>query len=381
MITMKFNLNILFNPTLGLLPLLTFAIANLFMSYSEALVWGGIVYVFLFFIFNCLNKGGVGIYILQISAIGLLIYLIDSFLPFKAIYITYSTLFCEITLFLCFVVFNLNKTRIKKHYVEKAKDKQITAVRLNELFYISKICQMVINVHLFITFLYLLFPAEYHSKNLDKFMYDLMFPICIVMIILYEYARLILIKKELSREEWLPVVNETGKVIGKVARSVSLTSKNKFMHPVVRIALVYKGLIYLVERPQNYILDPGKYDYPFEKYSLFQHNLNEAVSNEIYKKTGARDIPVRFIFKYLFQNEQTNRLIYLYTVSVRDEETINKLNLKGGKMWTEKQIEENLDKGIFSECFIKEFEILKNTILMAEKYESKNNKENKEVMK
>ena len=39
-----------------------------------------------------------------------------------------------------------------------------------------------------------------------------------------------------------------------------------------------------------------------------------------------------------------------------------------GKLWTSKQIEENLNQGIFSDYFAQEFEYLQNTILLAENF-------------
>lgn len=57
-------------------------------------------------------------------------------------------------------------------------------------------------------------------------------------------------------------------------------------------------------------------------------------------------------------------MIFLYVSIIDDEEKFNSLELKDGKLWTEKQIEENRNSNIFSECFELEFEYLKNTVLL-----------------
>ena len=47
---------------------------------------------------------------------------------------------------------------------------------------------------------------------------------------------------------------------------------------------------------------------------------------------------------------------------------MKKLNLEGGKLWSATQIEDNIGTGIFSECFELEFEYLKNTLLLAQRF-------------
>lgn len=361
----------LLNPAVELLPLLVFSIVDIFTPYLQALIWGGIIYLTTLLFFGFFDRKRMGIYILQISGVSLLIYFLLFSLFLEFIDEKYSLLFLEIIAFICFTVFNFRKDSIKKHFLQKKKSKANVLIKLHELFFITKIFQYTINIHLIIVLIYFLFPVELHSHYSDQLIFTFLFLILLFIIIIYEYVRVFIIKNKLEHEKWLPVVNETGKVIGKVAQSVSIKSKNRYMHPVIRIALICNGTIYLTQRPSYYIQDPDKYDYPFEKYTHYQDKLDNVIHDEIYKKTGVRNLPVRYIFKYLFKNENTNRLIYLYTIPIRDEEIINKLKLKGGKMWNEKQIEENFDKEIFSECFKKEFEILKNTILMAEKIAGK----------
>ena len=186
----------------------------------------------------------------------------------------------------------------------------------------------------------------------------------LLAVIILEVMRFLLLDKKLRNEEWLPMVTESGEVTGKVAKSVTKEMKNKFMHPVVRVALISNGKIYLKRRDASRLLNPGALDYPFEEYMLYNHDLNEAVLNTISKEIGVRDIPLRFLLKYVFENNNTRRLIFLYVSIIDDEEKFNKLKLRDGKLWTEKQIEDNRNSNIFSECFELEFEYLKNTVLM-----------------
>ena len=53
---------------------------------------------------------------------------------------------------------------------------------------------------------------------------------------------------------------------------------------------------------------------------------------------------------------------------IRSEKMMNIVKREGGKLWTGKQIEENMGKGLFSEYFEQEFNYLQNTVLLAENY-------------
>ncbi len=227
--------------------------------------------------------------------------------------------------------------------------------------------QYALMIHILIVLVYfMLNQTEYYLYN--TLVIIVLVQILLLSIIVGEVVRLHLLREKLKVEEWLPILNESGDVEGKVAKSVSVNLKNKFLHPVVRVALLHKGMFYLKPRLQNRILNPGALDYPFEKYMIYDHNLDDAVHNSVVKELGVDILPSRFILKYIFQNEITKRLIYLYVSEINDEEIFNSLPLQGGKLWTENQIEANLGKGIFSETFEEEYEYLKNTVLMTYKF-------------
>jgi len=191
--------------------------------------------------------------------------------------------------------------------------------------------------------------------------------IIVVTYIVYEIFRVRALNLRLKKEEWLPIVTENGDVIGKIAKSVSMKMKNKHLHPLVRIALVSHNKIYLQERATNRVLDPGKLDYPFEKYVLFGHEIPEAVKNVVRKVMGNKTCsPPQFILKYTFENENTKRLILLFVIKIENEDMITRNENMHGKFWTIKQIEESFKDEIFSENFELEYEYLKNKILLGD---------------
>ena len=79
----------------------------------------------------------------------------------------------------------------------------------------------------------------------ERFLYRELGLVIGVLVIVYEQIRLSLMQGNLKKEMWVPVLNDNGKVIGCIARSVSRSLPKKYYHPIVRIAVVYNGMLYL----------------------------------------------------------------------------------------------------------------------------------------
>lgn len=80
------------------------------------------------------------------------------------------------------------------------------------------------------------------------------------------------------------------------------------------------------------------------------------------------DVMPRFLIRYTFENEKVKHLVNLYVMCVRSEKVMDQIKQPNGKLWTSKQIEENLGSGVFSEYFEQEFAYLQNTVLLAENF-------------
>ncbi len=273
----------------------------------------------------------------------------------------FSFILAEIVFVFSIMIFRLTrKSMIRRlHKTQQVQRKHY----LNESFQLLFQTQYALTFHLIVilgfrVFFILRYPV------LDIILVLNLFQITLATIIIIQVLRFKILEKRLKKEEWLPVVTEQGDVQGRIAKSVSQNLKNKFLHPLIRVALIHDGKLYLKSRDASRLLDPGKLDYPFEKYMQYNHNLEEAIANMIKKEVNTDKLPVRFILKYVFENENTKRLIFLYVSIITSEDAFNALNLKNGKLWTPAQIEENIGNDVFCECFELEFEYLKNTVLM-----------------
>ena len=344
-----------YNPALGLLPLLVFSILikQVDIYYTYLLGFGLSVLPFIFRI----RKGQRVLY--DISALSLLVsFLIISALQFKIQPLQLFILTEGVLLFFLIILRFSRKSLVRK--VLKNENDEIKFC-FYEALQVANQFQYALMFHFIILLGYRLF-----SDLISSFLVLNLFQIIVVLVIALEAVRLRLLNNRLRSEEWLPVISESGAVQGRIAKSVSIIMKNKFLHPIVRIALIYDGMVYLKARDNNRLLDPGKLDYPFETYMQYKHNIEDAIKNVTKNEIKTESIPVRFILKYVFENECTKRLVFLYVSNIYSEEEFNKLSLQGGKLWTTNQIEENIGSGIFSETFELEYEYLKNTVLMSE---------------
>lgn len=273
----------------------------------------------------------------------------------------------EMILFTLLVITRLFKTQINV-YLGRKKSSPSQKTFLSEYFEIAKLTQYLVTFHLFIVIMY---RYVYENINIwesyDSLVYFGVPIIFASAIIIYHEVKMRNIVKHLRKEEWLPIVNQSGEVTGRVAKSISDKMKNRFMHPVIRVALVHEGEIYLQKRESDDTLDPDTYDHPFEKYMLFNHEINLAVRNSITRALNMQELPFNFLLKYVYENENTKRLIFLFVSRIESEEQLESIKILKGKFWTMKQIEDSFaDEEIFSECFQLEYEYLKNTVLQPE---------------
>lgn len=358
------------NPLLGVIPLQVFVMSDYFTSYSSSLLAGFLTSTLISLIIITLSGRGKIYSILFLTtsiitlSISTILYFITAFEP--VLYSFYSPFVTEITFVVVMFVIVFFKQQVQLFIIRTTKSNVAMSIldSIDEYVYIATIILYTFATHLVLTGAYFLLPIL-HNELVDTILVWVLPPLFILILFLFEYTRLGYLQKKLDNEEWLAVVDEKGKVIGKIAKSETAKMGSKYLHPMIRIAIAHKGRLFLAPRPEISILDPGKVDHPFEKYVKYEHSLDEAAANLLKMYDCCpKDLKPRFSIKYLFENEKTRRLIFLYTIEVCDECVFNRQRFAGGKFWTQKQIEENIGTDFFSECFEKEYEYLKNTLLL-----------------
>jgi len=361
------------NPLLGFMPLIVFTAADYSMSRYQALLWGFFTY-FLVFIFIILLGGKGRIHTSLFSIVSLMTLSIRTFFYFTPTisavvdsYRFYSQLHTEVVAAFALLTVLFCKKKIQLFFINTVKANVASSFlsNLSEYFYTAKIVLFVIIGHIVFASAYIFSP--FFSENQTSIIIIwVVAPVFFFVLIILEYIRLQMLRHKLDSEEWLAVVDTKGDVIGRIAKSETKKKGNKYLHPVIRIAVMCNGRLFLTPRTEDMIWAPEQFDHPFEKYIQYEHSLDKA-ARDLLSKCGQETVTPYFSVKYLFDNEVTKRLIFLYTIDVCEDAEdceFNRQKFSEGKFWSQKQIEENLGTGLFSECFEKEYEYLKNTILL-----------------
>ena len=362
------------NQAIGLLPLLLFMFLDNYFSYLLSFVIGLTFCFICIFLYTILSKNRVYIFMLLPSAITLIFYSVFLALKIEPVLYKYSPLITEVLLVMTLTIIGFLKgyihRAIRKAHMPSFRRTQIRA-QLNEFFFVAQIVQNVYTLHLFFVLIYGVITLESEAPGPGVFVIRELNLIIGIAIIGYEHIRLSMMQGSLRKETWLPVLDNKNRVIGCIAQSVSRAARKKYFHPIVRIALLYDGMLYLEKRPKNEYEGAELLDYPFYKYVLFRHTLEDTVKEIEEANNFSSSNSPRYLIKYVYETEQVKHLVSLYVLCVRSEEELQQLMKREGregKLWTAKQIDDNLGKGIFSGYFEKEFPYLQSTILLAEQY-------------
>lgn len=359
------------NQATGLLPLLLFMLLNNFFTYKLSFIIAVLICMISLILYRILSKDRVYQFLLLPASATLMLYAVFIFLRLEPVLFIYSPIIIEVLLVVVMAVISFTKRtviRSLRNSKSPAYKKTMMRTALNEFYFLVQIIQGIYTLHLFILLFYTMLPANMRDVHVEHFIYRHLGLILGIAVIGYEQIRIFLMQGSLKKEMWLPVLDDHGKVIGCMARSVSRTTSKKYYHPVVRIAVIYNGMLYLVKRNKKDYISPDTLDYPFQRYVIYRHTIDTTVKEVLGALTEEKHSEPRFMIRYTYENDKVKHQVSLFVLCLRTEEQFNKYRHFGGKLWTGKQIDENLGKGVYSGYFEEEYPYLKNTILFAENF-------------
>ena len=355
------------NQSIGLLPLLLFMILDNFFAYRLSFLIAGAFCVVSLAVYYSLRQGRMYMYMLLPATATLILYSLFMCLRLYPVLYVYSPLVIELLLVCVLSVVGFCRKGVF-HYIRDLNISTTQRVKmrnmLSEFYYIVPIIRRVYTIHLFAIIFYVIMPESMQSIVFEHFMLRILPVILGVGIIIYEQIRLTLLQNQLDKEMWLPVLSDDGRVIGRIAGSVSKSVAKKFYHPVVRVMIVYKGMLYLGKRATDSYVSPGKWDTPFYNHIQFKQTIEDAARNVV---AGLGEIAVapHFLIRYKHESLKVKHLVSLFAICLHDEQ-VKEMNLQKAKFWTAAQIDENFHTGIFSEYFTEEYPYLRNTVMLAD---------------
>jgi isopentenyldiphosphate isomerase/intracellular septation protein A len=165
--------------------------------------------------------------------------------------------------------------------------------------------------------------------------------------------------RRFSKEEWFPVVDESGKVTGRAPRSVCHDGKSLLLHPVVHLHLFNKeGKIFLQKRSANKDIQPGKWDTAVGGHMAPEETIEAALLREVREEIGLTVFEPQFLFKYVWESLREKELVFSFVTVSETLPVINRDEIDEGKFWTIEEIRKKMGKEIFTPNFEHEFGLL-----------------------
>lgn len=162
-------------------------------------------------------------------------------------------------------------------------------------------------------------------------------------------------RKKWNIEEWLPIVNEEGKVQGKAPRSLVHNGQSKWLHPVVHVQVVTPGGLWLQKRPVHKKVQPGKWDTAVGGHVTSDESIQTALIRETQEEIGIKTDGAIPAGRYLWRSDIEKELVFVFVLPHEGKISPNPDELDGGKVWSFEEIKENIGKGVFTPNFENEF--------------------------
>ena len=163
--------------------------------------------------------------------------------------------------------------------------------------------------------------------------------------------------------EWFPVVEPSGLVVGRSTRSYC-HSGAKPLHPVIHIHIIDRfSRIYLQKRAMNKDIQPGKWDTAVGGHVSYGEGILEAVYREASEELGFTDFNPIYLETYRFESEIEKEMVNVFAVVGSYELHPDLDEVDEGRWWELSDIDDNLDKGVFTPNFESEFRMIRKSLL------------------
>lgn len=205
---------------------------------------------------------------------------------------------------------------------------------------------------------------DYNGANLlglNSAFLEILVPLLIlfgIVVLALLFYRRYLKRRSHKKEYWLPIVDDTGNAIGRVARFVSFEKPHLYQHPLIRIVVRKSKSIYLSPRRSEICPDYQTYDHPFERMMRYGESVEHCI-NIYQKRHFPKSQRPQFALKYKHENAIGSWQVLLYILRVNDENELINMDKNKGKYWYMSQLHENRGMSCFSTLLEGELDFMK----------------------
>lgn len=350
-----------FNPVIHFLPLIVFMVVNDFWDLKTAWIATLPVIVILFLYIYFFYRKIVQWFVFSVFVV-FVVGSVISFFPVEKLPSRIGDVALESAVLIFFILSLIFRSYIEA-MLNRRKSKLPPMVNnLNEMFRMLWMLGAVIFIYIHA---YLL-TASLQVSNLEytlKFIHDA-YLVLFLFVVFYELIRVTLIRVKLFREEWWPILNEKGKMIGSIHNKTSLSDPTKYIHPIIRVMLIEDNRIFLQKRCQQDLVYPGYWDTALSNHVKVNETVEQCISRTANERYGIKDLKPIFLSNYMHETDFEYHYAFLFVACKLPELEHNKDYIDHAKWWTVQQIEDNLSTDIFTENFLSEFELVKRSGLL-----------------
>ena len=214
-------------------------------------------------------------------------------------------------------------------------------------------------VYTCITILALSFLPE----NIGGFLGNTGIFIAFAVVFLIDFIRKRRLSQKLKDEEWLPVIDTAGKVIGNAPRFAVHSGKTRWLHPVVHLHIIQKGGIWLQKRPMHKQVQPGKWDTAVGGHLDMGESIEKALIRETREEIGIDITNPVVLGQYLWESELEREMVFSFALIYNGKITPDSNELDGGRLWKYSEIDANLGKNVFTPNFEHEYVLFMERIM------------------
>lgn len=172
------------------------------------------------------------------------------------------------------------------------------------------------------------------------------------------------LRRPRSSVEYVPVVDEEGKIVERASRYEVHDGSHK-LHPVVHLHVVrHDGAFLLQLRPKDKLIQPGKWDTSVGGHVSWGESIEKALQRETREEIGLKSFKPLFSQKYIWKSDVETELVFVFIHrALESDKFAHTSEVTDLRWWTIPEIKRNLKKGVFTPNFELEFSMLlkKNT--------------------